>query len=147
MMGQRSETHSSSVRTDAVLRATLSADTDDDAHARPHHGRLSRPVRRAIDYLEVNYMDPVTLRQLETVTARNVYQIIRAFRRDLGITPHAFLMQLRVERATSLMVDGEPIAGAAAEAGFVDQSHFTKHFKRVHGLTPRQFLLTRVGHA
>lgn len=105
--------------------------------------RLSDLVRRAVDHLERNYTEPISLRDLEAVTTSNAYRIIRAFRRDLATTPHAFLMQLRVRRATMLLVAGESIIGAAAEAGFADQSHFTRHFKRLHGMTPGEFLRRR----
>lgn len=107
--------------------------------------RLSDLVRLAVDHLERNYSEPVTLRDLESVTTSNAYRIIRAFRRDLATTPHAFLMQLRVRRATMLLAAGESIIGAAAEAGFADQSHFTRHFKRVHGMTPGEFLRRQMG--
>ncbi len=101
-------------------------------------------VRRVIAFLEKRYIEPVKLRDLEAVTASNPYQIIRAFRRDLGTTPHAFMMRLRVERAMLLLIDGERIVDAAAETGFVDQSHLTKHFKRVCGTTPGKFLRHRL---
>ena len=96
-------------------------------------------VRRAIAFLDKRRGDPVTLRELETAIASNQHQIIRAFRRHLGITPHAYIMRLQVHRALSLLVDGERIVDAAAEAGFSDQSHLTKHFKRVCGMTPGKY--------
>jgi AraC-like DNA-binding protein len=101
--------------------------------------RDSDVVRRAISYLDANFMEPVTLRDLESITTCNIYKIIRVFRDYLGTTPHAYLMRLRVERATALLITGEPIIGAAAEAGFFDQSHFTRHFKREYGTTPGEF--------
>lgn len=97
-------------------------------------------VRRAVAFLESRRRYPVTLRELESATACNQHRIIRAFRRCLGVTPHAYIMRLQVQRALSLLVDGERIVDAAAEAGFADQSHLTKHFKRVCGMTPGKYL-------
>lgn len=86
-----------------------------------------------------NFANPITLKDLSKVNARTPSQIIRAFRKELGITPHAWLIRMRVARGTALIEDGEPIASVASEVGFVDQTHFTRHFKRIHGETPARF--------
>lgn len=107
------------------------------------HGRGGAETalaRRIVAHLERNYMEPLTLRHLEDETGFSAYAIIRAFRRDVGTTPHAFLMRLRVRRAVSLLEEGETIVAAAAEAGFADQSHFTRHFKRLFGMTPGRYV-------
>ena len=102
---------------------------------------LSTPVRSALQYMTRHYANPITLKDLSKVNAQTPSQMIRAFRKELGITPHAWLIRLRVERGTDLLKRGESIASVAAEVGFVDQTHFTRHFKRVHGETPARFLL------
>lgn len=103
----------------------------------PH---LSRPVRSAIRHMSLNYAEPVTLDDLSFLTKLSAYQIIRAFRRELGITPHAWLIRHRVRMGTKLLRAGESIATVASEVGFTDQTHFTRHFKRLHGETPARFL-------
>lgn len=108
---------------------------------------ISELVRRVILHIERNYMHRVTLGDLEATTSHNAFQIIRAFRRDLGTTPHAFLMRVRVDQGTRLLLQGASIVGAAMEAGFVDQSHFTRHFRRVHVTTPADFLRRRKAQA
>jgi len=102
--------------------------------------RYSRPVLSAVDYLRCHYASPVMLSDLARLTGRNAFQLIRAFRKELGITPHALLVQIRVHHATALLALGEPIAGAAADVGFVDQTHFGRHFKRIHQVTPRRYM-------
>ncbi len=67
------------------------------------------------------------------------FQLIRAFRRATGLTPHAYLVQLRLDAACRLLRKGSSLAEAAAEAGFYDQSAMTRHFRRCYGLTPLQF--------
>lgn len=104
---------------------------------------LSSPVRRALDHLLRNYAEPVTLRAMAALSGRTPFQLIRAFRRELGVTPHALLLRIRVVRGTAMLIDGEPIAGVAVDVGFVDQTHFTRHFKRLHGETPGRFLQIR----
>lgn len=103
---------------------------------------LSRPVRSAIRHMSQNYADPITLDDLSSLTKLSSYQIIRAFRRELGITPHAWLIRHRVRLGTTLLERGESIATVAFEVGFVDQTHFTRHFKRHHGETPARFRTT-----
>ena len=53
--------------------------------------------------------------------------------------PHAFQTQVRVARAKALLLRGWPISQAAAHTGFADQSHLTRHFKRLVGVTPGQY--------
>jgi AraC-like DNA-binding protein len=90
--------------------------------------------------LRRNFSDQISLEDMGKATGYSVYQLIRMFRRDLGMTPHAYLMRLRIDHAAARLAKGDTIAGAAAEAGFADQSHMTRHFKRVFGTTPGGFL-------
>ena len=109
-------------------------------HVHSTTGGLQRLTTAAIAFIRSNYGCRITLRVLEEQTGSNSFRIIRAFRRDLGITPHAFLIGLRVARAAELLLEGESAAEIASEVGFVDQSHMTRHFKRVCGKTPSRFL-------
>lgn len=102
---------------------------------------LSEPVRSTLQYMSRYFASPITLKDLSKINDQTPSQMIRAFRKELGITPHALLIRLRVERGTALLQRGESIASVASEVGFVDQTHFTRHFKRVHGETPARFLL------
>jgi len=57
-------------------------------------------------------------------------------RRELGVSPHAFRVLARLNLARHLLRRGEPIAAVAADAGFSDQSHLTRLFRRTFGTTP-----------
>jgi transcriptional regulator GlxA family with amidase domain len=113
-----------------------------DGQVRPPK-EMSMPVRRALGHLLRHYAAPVTVGDLAALSGRSCFQLIRAFRTELGITPHAMLIRIRVARATTMLEAGEPIAGVAVDVGFVDQTHFTRHFKRLHGDTPGRFLRAR----
>ena len=80
-----------------------------------------------------------TLAELAGVACLSPYHFIRVFARHTGLTPHAWLMQLRARKARELLRQGAPIAQAAASAGFADQSHLNRTFKRLLGYTPGQF--------
>jgi AraC-like DNA-binding protein len=93
--------------------------------------------------LTQNFCEQITLQDIGYASGYSVYQIIRAFRRRLGTTPHAYLMRMRIEYAAERLSQGDSIAGAAADAGFSDQSHLTRHFKRVFGTTPGRYVLAQ----
>lgn len=67
------------------------------------------------------------------------FQLIHLFRRTIGLTPHAYLTQLRLKAAIRQLRTGTPIAEAALASGFYDQSALTRHFKRSFGITPLQY--------
>ncbi|PZR88623.1 MAG: AraC family transcriptional regulator [Stutzerimonas stutzeri] len=67
------------------------------------------------------------------------FQLIGLFKRTVGLTPHAYLTQLRLQAAIRELKAGAPIAEAALASGFYDQSALTRHFKRSFGITPLQY--------
>ena len=69
--------------------------------------------------------------------------LVRAFGARFGLPPHLYVTGRRVELARSHILDGVPAAEAATRAGFYDQSHLTRHFKRQHGVTPVAFAAGR----
>jgi AraC-like DNA-binding protein len=97
-------------------------------------------VKRVAAELARDFGGQMRLRDIANANGYNVYQLIRAFRRGVGTTPHAYMMRLRLDYAAIRLVEGDTIARAAAEAGFADQSHMTRHFKRVFGTTPGRFM-------
>ena len=74
------------------------------------------------------------------------YHLARVFKRSMGVPPHSYLIQVRVRSAHALLSMGtgqESLAELAAASGFSDQSHLTRRFKRVLGITPRQVRTAR----
>jgi AraC family transcriptional regulator len=82
-----------------------------------------------------------TLEQMAAVARLSPYHFARQFKAATGLPPHQFVILRRVERAKQLLraQTGLSLAEVAAHAGFSDQSQFTHHFKRLVGVTPRQF--------
>ena len=70
------------------------------------------------------------------VTQMSPFALLRAFRSQTGLPPHAYVNQQRVRLARSLLDSGVPPAEVAAQTGFADQAHLTRHFKRVVGVPP-----------
>ena len=105
----------------------------------PVDTREKGAVHHARDYLVDNFSTDIGLEELARVAGLSRAHLIRAFRREFHITPHAFLTDKRVREARRLLRAGMPPAEVAFECGFADQAHFTRHFKARTGLTPGQY--------
>jgi AraC-like DNA-binding protein len=106
-------------------------------------GKEPRAVQLARDYLEAHYEQNISLAQLAQISGLSSFQLVRVFHRAVGLPPHAYLNLIRLERSKQLLLDGAPIASVAYETGFADQSHFTRRFKHVYGVTPGHVLQGR----
>jgi AraC family transcriptional regulator len=117
------------------------------APRRPERGRdgaLPREKLRAVvTYIEEHLDASLTLAQLAAGAHRSAYHFARQFTAATGMPPHQYVIARRVARAQQLLHPDQDLALAeiAARVGFADQSHFTQHFKRIVGVTPRQFRL------
>ncbi len=96
-------------------------------------------VERAARYLAENARDNPTLDQVARYAGLSPFYLHRLFVFRFGIAPHAFVIRERLRLALAALEAGEGPAGAAAWAGFTDQSHFTRHFCRAVGVTPGRF--------
>lgn len=81
----------------------------------------------------------LSLDELSATAGLSPWHFLRSFKSCFGLTPHALLVQMRCHRAAGLLRTGTPPAQAAAEAGFTDQSHLTRHFKRIYGVPPARY--------
>ncbi|HEX5685583.1 MAG TPA: AraC family transcriptional regulator [Ideonella sp.] len=88
------------------------------------------------DRLGDDPLDVPSLEQLATLAGLSKFQLLRQFQKVFGLTPFAWLLQHRAERARALIRDGAGLASAAASCGFADQSHMTRTFARHFGFTP-----------
>ena len=73
------------------------------------------------------------------ITNLNRSYLIRVFRNAVGMPPYTYLNQIRVEKAKRLLRRGMSIADAAFAVGMSDQSHLTRHFKKIVGVTPGRY--------
>jgi AraC-like DNA-binding protein len=96
----------------------------------------SPAVARARQRLDDAPEQPVTLAGLAALSGVSRFQLLRGFAREVGATPHAYLLQRRVRLARRLLVEGCAPVEAALRAGFADQSHLTRAFRRQFGVTP-----------
>lgn len=102
-------------------------------------------VRRLRAYLDEHSSAPVTLAELAEIADMSEFHTLRVFARATGMPPHAYLTQRRVAHAKALLSQRLPLAQVAATTGFYDQSHLTRHFKRIVGVTPGQYVQSAMG--
>jgi AraC family transcriptional regulator len=108
-------------------------------------GVLPRPkLHTVIEYIMENLEGRPTLEQMAAVAHLNPYHFARRFKASTGLAPHQYLISRRIERAQHLLRahDELSLAEAALRVGFSDQSKFSFHFKRIVGVTPRQFRIS-----
>ena len=99
-------------------------------------GRETASVARARVFLDAHFAEEIGLACLARVAGLSRTHLIRAFRRETGLTPHAYLLDRRFRSACRLLERGEPPAAVASACGFFDQSHLNRVFKARMGVTP-----------
>jgi AraC family transcriptional regulator len=112
----------------------------------PRHDRgyLSPQAIAAINaFLRDNLDRTVPIDEMADVAGQTPSHFPRLFRRTLQMSPHQYVMRLRLMRARALICRGCPLSEAAAEAGFSDQSHMTNWLRRIYGVTPGQLVRSR----
>ena len=121
-------------RLSTILSAWISRHAERKSRVRP--ADEPRAVSRAREYLRERASSPVSLEELSQASGLSGFRLNRQFSRFVGLAPHAYQVMLRVEAARALIASGRSVSDAALESGFCDQSHLTRHFRRITGLTP-----------
>jgi len=104
------------------------------------HKRYRHPgISRAADFIRDNCKHPLKLQDICSAAHLSASYLIRMFKGEYGMTPHAYLVNCRVEFSRAQLRKGRPIADVAAEAGFADQAHLQRTFKRIVAATPAQY--------
>ncbi|WP_173511154.1 AraC family transcriptional regulator [Sinorhizobium psoraleae] len=98
--------------------------------------RVPASIATARSLIDDDPLASVTLADLARASGLSRFQIVRGFARATGLTPHAYLMQRRIDIVRRLIAEGTPLAEAAIAGGFADQSHMTRVFVRAYGVSP-----------
>jgi len=101
-------------------------------------------IRRARNRIDADPAAQLTLVELAKEVGLSRYQLLRGFARELGLTPHAYILQRRIALARRLIRAGYALADVAVVAGFYDQSHLTRCFARQFGVTPSRYACNAV---
>jgi AraC-like DNA-binding protein len=109
------------------------------AVARSSSSGPSPCVAKAVQRLDSSPETSVSLAELAALSGVSRFQLLRGFAHEVGITPHAYLVQRRVRLARQLLASGQTPVQTAIQAGFADQSHMTRAFVRQLGITPSRY--------
>ena len=102
-----------------------------------------RRITQVREYLDAHFAENVSLDDLSRLAGLSAFHLARSFRETVGLPPYRYQLHRRILYALGRLREGAPIASTACEAGFADQSHLNRHFKRILGITPGQFRADR----
>ena len=124
-----------------LASALLSTFANQQTQPQLAHQLSDRQFQRVVDFLQAHLPEPVTLQQMAALLNMSVYHFSRLFRNRTRRSPYQFLLGLRLRQAKTLLLASpkRPLSEVALLAGFSDQSHFTRHFRKAFGLTPHVF--------
>jgi AraC-like DNA-binding protein len=125
-----------------LLLETLSQLIQNHAREKPQIlpvGNSDNSLSLVCDYLKGHISENVSLEELAGVGCLSAFHLARLFTRQIGVPPHVYQVQLRLNKALELLRSEKPVSDVALETGFFDQSHFTRAFKKKFGITPGQY--------
>ncbi|HQR34236.1 MAG TPA: helix-turn-helix transcriptional regulator [Blastocatellia bacterium] len=122
-----------------LLRAHINIQRSDEIEL-SRAGLVDRRLRRAIEFMHDNCGKELSLAEIAAAAYLSEFHFARLFKKITGVTPHAYLAAMRIERARQLLAESDlPIVEVGATVGYASQSHFTKVFREATGMTPHAF--------
>jgi AraC family transcriptional regulator len=100
----------------------------------------SRSLRHVTDYIHDHLSEKLSLPALSELAGLSPYYFARRFKQTTGTSPHQYILGLRIEQAKQQLLRGASLAQITEQLGFADQSHLSRSFKRVTGISPQVFL-------
>jgi AraC-like DNA-binding protein len=97
---------------------------------------LPGAVKRAREYIDAHLVENPSLDMISDAAGMSAFHLLRAFKRAIGVAPHAYLVQRRVEMAKHLLLKGLPLRQVAITVGYCDQGHLSREFRRFFGVPP-----------
>jgi AraC family transcriptional regulator len=112
--------------------------------AKANNGLSEAKLQQVTEYINEHLAQDLKLNEIAAIAQLSPYHFSRLFKESMGITLHQYILQRRVEKAKYLLQYSQlSISEVATKVGFFDQSHLTRYFKQIVGVTPKQFLKAR----
>ncbi|HEX8772581.1 MAG TPA: AraC family transcriptional regulator [Pyrinomonadaceae bacterium] len=132
--------YSESLATALTIHLFRSYSSVNLTHREYKGGLAGHRLRRIVEYINEHLEQDLSLTEIAAVAGMNPYHLSRAFKQDIGYTPHQYVLMRRIERAKALLAGTElSIVEVGLKVGFQSQSHFTNTFRRLTGVTPNNF--------
>jgi len=128
------------LRENAAAAAAWMPQPETFEYTPPRRGLSRQVLQRACDHIDRHLGDEMSLSAIARVAGMSRFHFARLFRASTGHSPMAYLLRRRIERSKSLLGRRDlAICEIAATLGFSDQSHFSRTFRKIEGMTPKQF--------
>ncbi|WP_352401678.1 AraC family transcriptional regulator [Synergistes jonesii] len=93
------------------------------------------------EYIKENFASAPSIEELANIVHISPFYLMRLFKEEVGLSPHAYINQLRINKAKEMIEKGTPLLQITYELGFTDQSHFSKTFLKITGVNPAHYEL------
>ena len=108
----------------------------DRSHPDPVATAVPRAVRRARELIDANVGGNPSLEDIADAAGLSQFHLLRVSKASVGVPPHAYLLQRRIDLARRLLLQGQPLRTVAIQTGYCDQAHLSREFRRFHGIPP-----------
>jgi AraC-like DNA-binding protein len=109
-------------------------------------GEQKASIKRVCDYIRHNFTENLSLKKLAEVACLSPFHFQREFKKRVGITPHEYLSDFKIDQSKKMLLNSEDIAAIATQLGFFDQSHFSRIFRKTVGISPGKYSKTNKIH-
>jgi len=97
-------------------------------------------LAQSIEFMRANFDESLTLESLASISGLSKYHFLRKFKEEFNMTPHAYLLQIRIQNAKNMLKQNRALSDIAFSCGFSDQSHFTRVFNKIYGMSPKKLV-------
>lgn len=97
-------------------------------------------IKNSIEYIKDSLDANITLDELAENSSLSKYHFLRVFKKDIGLTPHHYILTQRIHKAKELVLNGSALSEVGLKVGFNDQSHFIRNFRKIYGYSPKELL-------
>ena len=95
---------------------------------------------QTIEYMKSNFDENLKLENLAQISGLSKYHFLRKFKEEFNMTPHTYLLQIRIQNAKNMLLNHDSLTDIALSCGFSDQSHFTRVFNKIYGMSPGKLI-------
>jgi len=97
-------------------------------------------ILNSIEYINDSLSSNISLEDIAKQSSLSQYHFLRIFKKNIGLTPHQYILTQRINKAKNMIISGQSLINASNNVGFFDQSHFIKNFRNMYGYSPKLLL-------